>query len=84
MLRMWEQIKMFYERDDVSGMTSDKKSTVTRRKIKMRVKVLNDHMKTLNLKFLSEHKTVFSVSYVRFRWLSQNNKTEKHVIAKYN
>ena len=66
-LRLWEQIKMFYKRHDVSRMTSDKKSTMTRRGLKKQLRFLNDDMKTLHQKFVSEHKTVSYSLFCKLR-----------------
>lgn len=51
---MYTQVREFYERDDISRMTSGVKNTVTANKLKKQRRVLNDSLRNLHVKFLSE------------------------------
>ena len=62
-LRMKRKLEEFFERDDVSRMTSDKKATITRNGNKKQIRFLADDLKTLHAKYLSEG---YSVSYTLF------------------
>ncbi|KAH3892607.1 hypothetical protein DPMN_016728 [Dreissena polymorpha] len=44
-LQMKSDVKSFYERDDVSQLTADKKSTITRNKDKRQIRLLSDDLK---------------------------------------
>lgn len=56
-------VKDFYCRDDVSRMTTGKKNTITRKKLKMQRRLLTDTLQNLHKKFLSEHTQTVSYSY---------------------
>ncbi|KAG5281642.1 hypothetical protein AALO_G00047130 [Alosa alosa] len=58
-------VRSFFERDDVSRITTGKKQTVTRAKKKMQKRLLEDTMKNLHLKFLADH-TQLCLSYSLF------------------
>ena len=60
------KVKTFFTRDDVSQMTTGKKQTITKKKIKMQKRFLVDTMKNLHRKFLAENNTI---SYASFCWL---------------
>lgn len=60
-----QKVVDFYERDDVSRMTSGKKQCITRRKRKKQKRYLNDTMKNLHLKFLCENAEI-KLSYTMF------------------
>lgn len=59
------KVKTFFTRDDVSRMTTGKKQTITRKKIKMQKRFLVDTMLNLHLKFLAENNTS-NISYSAF------------------
>lgn len=52
----------FFQRDDVSRLTSGKKQTLTFKKVKRQKQLLNDTLKNLHQKFMSETTTVVSYS----------------------
>ena len=56
--------KEFFCRDDVSRMTTEKKNTITRNKIKIQRRLLSDTLRNLHRKFTSEN--VVNVSYAFF------------------
>lgn len=58
-------VQKVYERDDVSRITPGKKQCITRTKVKKQKRYLNDTMKNLHLKFLSEHAEM-KLSYTMF------------------
>ena len=49
------KVKTFFTRDDVSRMTTGKKQTITRKKIKMQKRFFVDTMRNLHMKFLAEN-----------------------------
>lgn len=55
----------FLQRDDVSRLTSGKKSTVTRNGIKKQKRLLCDTMKTIHDKYITENEH-FQISYSVF------------------
>ena len=55
-------VQQFYERDDVSRITTGKKDTKTEGKIKKQKRILNDSMKNLHAKFLAEQPSTISYS----------------------
>lgn len=59
-----ERIAEFYERDDISRLTTGKKDTITKNKVKKQKRLLNDSMKIIHTKFLAE--TSIKVSYSLF------------------
>ncbi|KAL7370849.1 hypothetical protein ABVT39_012719 [Epinephelus coioides] len=59
------KVKTFFTRDDVSRMTTGKKQTMTKKKIKMQKRFLVDTMKNLHRKFLAENNTSH-ISYASF------------------
>ena len=60
-----EDVRRFYEQDNVSRMTSGKKETVTLRKEKRQKRYLLDTLGNLHKRYLSE-KTEKSISYASF------------------
>lgn len=56
------RVRSFFKRDDVSRMTTGKRQTITKNKNKMQKRFLQDSMKNLHLKFLSEEEHVISYS----------------------
>ena len=60
--RVREQVRHFYERDDNSRITTGKKRTVTRKKIKMQKRLLTDSIKNLHVKFVAETDCQISLS----------------------
>ena len=61
---MYSRVREFYERDDVSRMTSGIRNTVTVNKQRRQRRVLNDTLRNLHVKFLSE--TSEKLSYTTF------------------
>lgn len=59
------KVKTFFTRDDVSRMTTGKKKTITRQKIKMQKRFLVDTMKNLHRKYLAEN-NMTHISYAAF------------------
>jgi len=64
-IRMKDDVKTFYLRDDVSRTTAGKKETVTKNKCKMQKRLLVDTLSNTHLKFLAEYH-LYSVSYSMF------------------
>lgn len=62
------KVKTFFTSDDVSRMTTGKKQTITKNKIKMQKRFLLDMMKNLHRKFLAENNTSH-ISYASFCWM---------------
>ena len=50
------KVRAFFSRDDASRMTTGKKQTITKKKMKMQKRFLVDTMKNLHRKFLAENK----------------------------
>lgn len=63
--RLKEKVTLFFERDDVSRITTGKKQTLTRNRNKKQKRLLQDSIKNLHLKFPSEH-TDSNLSYTLF------------------
>ncbi|KAK2857675.1 hypothetical protein Q7C36_005594 [Tachysurus vachellii] len=57
-----KNIKSFFNRDDVSRITTGRKQTVTRNKVKMQKRFLVDTMRNLHRKFLAENNVRISYS----------------------
>ncbi len=53
--KLQKKIEDFFLRDEVSRLTAGKKQTITRRKVKMQKRFLNDTLKNLHRKFLLEN-----------------------------
>lgn len=58
--REGQLVRRFFERDDVSRITSGKKCTVTRRKDKRQNRLLTDSLKNLHNKYKAENNRVIS------------------------
>ena len=56
----------FYTRDDVSRVVAGKRQTITRNKVKMQKRLLNDNMTVLHKKFLEEASENYQISYPAF------------------
>lgn len=56
------KVKTFFTRDDASRMTTGKKQTITKKKIKMQKLFIVDTMKNLHRKFLAENTSHISYS----------------------
>lgn len=63
--RIQTTIKVFLQRDDNSRSSAGKKETITRFKVKKQKRFLNDDMKHLHAKFLSENPEM-GISYSLF------------------
>lgn len=61
-----EQIVAFYERDDNSRISTNKKDTITRKKLKKQKRFLLDSMRSLHVKFCSETNLDVRVGYTSF------------------
>ena len=59
------KVRAFFSRDDASRMTTGKKQTITKKKMKMQKRFLVDTMKNLHRKFLAENNTSH-ISYASF------------------
>ncbi|ROL48480.1 hypothetical protein DPX16_2187 [Anabarilius grahami] len=57
-----KNIKSFFNRDDVSRITTGRKQTITRNKVKMQKRFLVDTMRSLHRKFLAENNVRISYS----------------------
>lgn len=57
-----KNIKSFFNRDDVSRITTGRKQTTTRNKVKMQKRFLVDAMRNLHRKFLAENNVRISYS----------------------
>ena len=57
-------VELFFERDDVSRLTTGKKDTITRKKVKKQKRFLLESLGILHSKFLSEDS--IKISYSRF------------------
>lgn len=64
-VKLRSTVRLFFSRDDVSRITTGKKQTVTKEKIKMQKRLLVDSMKNLHLKFLAEQSNL-CLSYSLF------------------
>lgn len=63
--KLKKMIQTFYERDDNSRITTGKKDTITKNKIKMQKRLLSHTLDVLHRKLLSEHPDI-QVSYALF------------------
>jgi len=63
--RVSKRMQDFFEREDVSRMTSGKKQTLTRAKNKQQKRFLNDTVSNLHSKFLAENSDL-KISYRTF------------------
>lgn len=80
--RIQTTIKVFLQRDDNSRSSAGKKETITRFKVKKQKRFLNDDMKHLHAKFLSENPEM-GISYslfCRFRpfWVVKATEKDRH------
>ena len=71
----------FYTRDDVSRIVAGKRQTITRKKVKMQKRLLNDSLKELYKKFVSEFGN-YQISYAAFCrlrpfWVRQPSEKDK-------
>ena len=62
--RLMNLVKEYLERDDNSRVKAGKKATITRRKEKKQLRLLNDSLKNIHAKFLVEEK--IKISYSKF------------------
>jgi len=63
-IRICKPVREFYNRDDVSRITTGVRKTITYKKIKKQRRILNDTLMNLHLKFLAE--TNIKISYSTF------------------
>lgn len=59
-------ISAFYDRDDVSRVTTGRKQTITRNKVKKQKRFLVDTLLNLHRKFLSENAKRATLSFADF------------------
>jgi len=52
--RLCKNVRDFFERDDISRLTTGMKQTVTQKRMKKQRRILNDTLANLHLKYLSE------------------------------
>jgi len=64
-IRLRREVKHFFVRDDVSRITAGKKETITKNKMKMQKRFLNDTLINLHRKFLAEN-PFLKISYSLF------------------
>ncbi|XP_052255952.1 uncharacterized protein LOC127861484 isoform X1 [Dreissena polymorpha] len=73
-----KNITDFFERDDNSRIKAGKKSTITRRKVKKQIRLMNDSLTNLHKKFLYENSSNISFSlFARLKPFWIKRATEK-------
>ena len=76
-----------YEREDNSRIKAGKKYSITRRKIKKQIKLLNDTIKNIHRKYVNENKQVSAIvcspKWSHFGFYVYQKETVKRVCANY-
>ncbi|KAH3821926.1 hypothetical protein DPMN_123694 [Dreissena polymorpha] len=66
-LQRKSHVKSFYERDDVSQLTANKKSTITPNGVKKQIRLLKDDLKHVHGRYISEKNTISYTLFCQLR-----------------